>query len=192
MQVHSLGQEDPLKEGIATHSSILAWRIPRTEKAGGLQSRGSQKGGHDWSNLACTHIFNNETQKYFSKNLSNCILKLLFKIFFFWGPELALCLSQYLTFIQISILHYIYYQYSSVYYQNKISIYLKCSSFWKSFHFYLSSMQNLCVTDATVSYHRVCLPLLVYFSCTFYTGKYLFPQHTMNSWEMGTLREGGG
>ena len=38
MQVHSLGVEDPLKEGLATHSSILAWRIPRTEGPGGLQS----------------------------------------------------------------------------------------------------------------------------------------------------------
>ena len=38
----SLGQEDPLKKGMATHSSILAWRIPWTEKPGGLQSMGSQ------------------------------------------------------------------------------------------------------------------------------------------------------
>ena len=38
MQVQSLGQEDPLKEGMATHSSILAWRIPWTEEPGGLQS----------------------------------------------------------------------------------------------------------------------------------------------------------
>ena len=41
--VQSLGQEDPLERGMATHSSILAWEIPWTEKAGGLQSRGSQK-----------------------------------------------------------------------------------------------------------------------------------------------------
>ena len=41
-QVQSLGQEDPLKKGMATHSSILAWRIPETEKPGGLQSMGSQ------------------------------------------------------------------------------------------------------------------------------------------------------
>ena len=46
---------DPLEEGMATHSSILAWRIPRTEKPGGLQSIGSQRVGHDWSNLVCTH-----------------------------------------------------------------------------------------------------------------------------------------
>ena len=47
MQVQSLGQEDPLEESIATHSSIPAWRIPRTEEPGGLQSMGSQRVGHD-------------------------------------------------------------------------------------------------------------------------------------------------
>ena len=45
-QVRSLGQEDPLEEGMATHSSILAWRIPWTEEAGGLQSIGLQRVGH--------------------------------------------------------------------------------------------------------------------------------------------------
>ena len=43
MQVQSLGQEDPLEEGMAAHSSIHAWRIPLTEEPDGLQSRGSQK-----------------------------------------------------------------------------------------------------------------------------------------------------
>ena len=46
-QVQSLGWEDPLKEGVATHSSILAWRIPWTEEPGRLQSMGSQRVGHD-------------------------------------------------------------------------------------------------------------------------------------------------
>ena len=41
--VQSLGQEDPLEEGMATHSSILAWRIPWTDEPGGLQSLGSQR-----------------------------------------------------------------------------------------------------------------------------------------------------
>ena len=40
----SLGWEEPLEEGMATHCSILAWRIPRTEEPGGLQSTGSQRG----------------------------------------------------------------------------------------------------------------------------------------------------
>ena len=42
-QVQFLGQEDPLEKEMATHSSILAWEIPWTEKPGGLQSMGSQK-----------------------------------------------------------------------------------------------------------------------------------------------------
>ena len=45
--VRSLGQEDPLEKGMATHSSILAWRIPWTEEPGGLQFTGSQGVGHD-------------------------------------------------------------------------------------------------------------------------------------------------
>ena len=47
MRVRSLGQEDPLEEGMATHSSILAWRISRTEEPDGLQTMGSQRVGHD-------------------------------------------------------------------------------------------------------------------------------------------------
>ena len=43
----SLGWEDPLEEGMATHSSILAWGIPRMEEPGRLQSLGSQRVGHD-------------------------------------------------------------------------------------------------------------------------------------------------
>ena len=46
-QVQSLGQEDPLEEGMATHSSILAWRIPWSEEPGRLQSIGLQGVGHD-------------------------------------------------------------------------------------------------------------------------------------------------
>ena len=45
--VRSLGWDDPLEKGMVTHSSILAWRIPRTEKSGGLHSIGSQRVGHD-------------------------------------------------------------------------------------------------------------------------------------------------
>ena len=46
-QLQSLGWEDPLKEGMVTHSSILAWEIPWAEEPGGLQSMGSQRVGHD-------------------------------------------------------------------------------------------------------------------------------------------------
>ena len=54
MQAPSLGREDPLKEEVATHSSILAWRIPWTEEPGGLQSMGSQKS--DTTEQLNTHV----------------------------------------------------------------------------------------------------------------------------------------
>ena len=52
-QVRSLGQEDPLEEGMVTHSSILAWRSPWTEQPGGLQSTGSQS--QTWLKRLSTH-----------------------------------------------------------------------------------------------------------------------------------------
>ena len=54
--VWSLGWEGPLEEDMATHSSILAWRIPWTEEPAGLQSIGLQRVGHDWSDLARIYI----------------------------------------------------------------------------------------------------------------------------------------
>ena len=45
--VLSMGWEDPLEEGMATHASIPAWRIPRTEESGGLKSKGLQRVRHD-------------------------------------------------------------------------------------------------------------------------------------------------
>ena len=52
MLVGSPGQEDPLEEGMTAYSSILAWRIPQTEEPGRLQSMGSHRVGHDWSDLS--------------------------------------------------------------------------------------------------------------------------------------------
>ena len=59
MWVQSLGQEDSLEEGMATHSSILAWRIPWTKEPGGLQSIGSQRVGYNWSHRTCSHTYIN-------------------------------------------------------------------------------------------------------------------------------------
>ena len=55
-RVQSLGWEDPLEDGMAIHSSILAWRIPWAEVPGGLQSIRLQSAGHDRSDLACTWL----------------------------------------------------------------------------------------------------------------------------------------
>ena len=56
-RVRSLGQEDSLENEMLTHSSILAWRIPWTEKPGRLQSMGSQRVGHNWE-ASLTHLLN--------------------------------------------------------------------------------------------------------------------------------------
>ena len=55
MWVWPLGREDPLEQEKETHSSIIAWRIPWREEPGGLQSIGSQRVGHDWSNIVGIH-----------------------------------------------------------------------------------------------------------------------------------------
>ena len=55
MQVRFLSQEDPLEEGMATHSNILAWRIPWTEDPGRLWSAGLQRVRNDWCRLAHIH-----------------------------------------------------------------------------------------------------------------------------------------
>ena len=55
-QFQSLGREDLLEKEMATHSSILAWRIPWTEEPGRLQSPGSQRAGHDWGTNTFTYV----------------------------------------------------------------------------------------------------------------------------------------
>ena len=55
-QVWSLGWEDPLEKGMATHSGILAWRIPLMEEPGGLPSMGSQSTGHGWATDTFTSV----------------------------------------------------------------------------------------------------------------------------------------
>ena len=55
-QVQSMGQEDPLEKETATHFNILAWRLPWPEEPGGLQFMGSQRVGHNGSDLTHMHI----------------------------------------------------------------------------------------------------------------------------------------
>ena len=59
-QVRFLGGEDPLEKGMATHSSILVWKIPWTEESDRLQSMGPQKVGHDQANNTHTHTHTQE------------------------------------------------------------------------------------------------------------------------------------
>ena len=63
-QVQSLGQEDPLEKDMVSHSSILAWRFPRTEEPEGLQSMGSQNVRHDWLTQRTSLIFKDAEYLY--------------------------------------------------------------------------------------------------------------------------------
>ena len=66
MQVQSLGQKDPLEEEMATHSSILAWKVPQTEDPGGLQSMGLQRVRHNLvTEHACTQVEKGEQSRSF-------------------------------------------------------------------------------------------------------------------------------
>ena len=56
MQVQSLGWKDPLEESMASHFSVLVWRIPWTEEPGSLHSIGLQRVRYNWNDLACTHL----------------------------------------------------------------------------------------------------------------------------------------
>ena len=69
-QVQSLGWKDPLEKGMATHSSILAWRIPWTEEPGRLQAIGSPRVGHDWATNALPLCHYNYSSKTFEKKSS--------------------------------------------------------------------------------------------------------------------------
>ena len=73
MRVQSPGQEDPLEEKMATHSSIPAWRIPCTEEHGGLQSIASQRVGHDCTTNAVTSEISLGTVYLFEKTLPSIL-----------------------------------------------------------------------------------------------------------------------
>ena len=68
--VHSLGQEDPLEQEMATHSSILAWKIPWAEQPGGLQSMGSQRVRHERAQIHVCPVL--ETGEGGAWTLLNC------------------------------------------------------------------------------------------------------------------------
>ena len=89
MRVRSLGREDPLEEGMAAHSNVLAWRTPWTEEPGGLLSTGSQRVGHDWSDL---------THGLPGKSLAFCLFSFLHLDFAFRTEPLFLFLSICLVF----------------------------------------------------------------------------------------------
>ena len=87
-RVWFLGQEDPLEESMATHSSVLPWRIPWTEEPGGLQCIGLHRVEHDWCDLACTHTYSGNIFGYFWSSKDRYPPKHL-KVFIVLGTEVS-------------------------------------------------------------------------------------------------------
>ena len=83
LELIPFGLEDLLEEGMATHSSILAWRIPWTEGTGGLQSMGSQRVGHDW---ATKHSMPSVSLIKMTPYQSEVFHTLYFNRWNHWGP----------------------------------------------------------------------------------------------------------
>ena len=88
--VQPLGQEDPLEEGMATHSNVLAWRIPWIEERFGLQFMGSQRVRHNWSDLACMHT---HPSNYSIKKILHCVYvpQLSYPFVCWWTSRLLPC-----------------------------------------------------------------------------------------------------
>ena len=70
-RVRSLGWEEPLEKEMVTHSSILAWRLPWTEKPGRLQSMGSQRVRHDWATSHHLHLWSTEVTLWLTAKAKN-------------------------------------------------------------------------------------------------------------------------
>ena len=86
-QVWSLGWEDPLEQGIATHSSIFAWKIPQTKEPGWLQSIGSQRVGHDWETFIIHgQIIKKKKKRALSFHLDISFLSALQILPTLWNP----------------------------------------------------------------------------------------------------------
>ena len=93
MQVRYLDWEDPLEEGMATRSSIPAWRSPWTGKFGRPQTMGLQRVGHDWSSLACMHTHNRSIASLLQEwgsptTMTQCSLSLDSIYFLVWFSNL--------------------------------------------------------------------------------------------------------
>ena len=109
--VQSQGWKDPLEKGMATHSSILAWRIPWTEEPGRLQSMGSQRVRHDWATKTFTlhkdiqlerEVYSFSWSTFWSK-------KVFFKMFSLWRLFVENAWACAPTHMQINICTYIIY-----------------------------------------------------------------------------------
>ena len=134
MWVWSLGRKDPLEESMASHSSILAWRIPWTEEPVGLQSIGSHRVRHDWSDLAWIHQMIKLMNHYWNQARSLQVSKLhdsqkLLSIHIFMGMQKNMTSYYFKNRTQTTFLKYLWRNVSSLSFEEGSMLvfqYLRC------------------------------------------------------------------
>ena len=135
--VWSLGREDPLEKEMATHSSILAWRIPWMEEPGGLQSMGSQRVGHDWA----TSLHFSTSLQIFMCCIFITIQFLIIKFIFYFCPWLILFRSLFF-FISLIWIFSVYFTCTDLivlWSENVLSLVLILTNFLRLFFFFFFS-----------------------------------------------------
>ena len=104
-QVQSLGWEDPLEKGMATHSSVLAWRIPWAEEPGRLQSMGSQRLGHFQLTLTSIHDYwKNHNFDYMDCKVMSLLFNMLSRFVILFLPTSKRLLISWLQSLSAVIL----------------------------------------------------------------------------------------
>ena len=165
----SLGQEYPMEKEMATHSRILAWRIPWTEKTGRLQSMGSQRVGHDWVTFTFTGRPGKSVPLLREKTLVN-ILELLIQFFTLTGykrrsKEVATgvrCILLWFWFsfpwllVMLSIYPFVFFHLSVFF--KKTSVQILCP-FLIGLFFWYSVIWVLCIFWILTSYQIHCLQI---------------------------------
>ena len=143
-QVWSLGQKDPLEKRMATHSSILAWRIPWTEEPGWLQSMGSQRVGHNWATN--THIKGKKETFWIHLKFTGIGSFLFSHMVYFLN-------SQFYTYFQLE--HLISYHWKKK--QNPHELYFgHLFSSNKQSTWHIVGIQNKCVSWENIYIHFIC------------------------------------
>ena len=97
-RIGSLGRKHPLEKEMATHSSILAWRIPWTEGPGGLQSTGSQRVGHNWATSLSLSLF------FYSENPLEICVSTVLSPYPHLQPEASGLVPHHTAFVQFPII----------------------------------------------------------------------------------------
>ena len=182
--VWSLGREDPLEKEMATHSSILAWRIPRMEELGRLQSTGSQR---------VTSLSQPYYNVLFWLEIFNWLIKFIFSLWFLFRNLVSEIISYLLSHkdVLLHFFHYLYNFFWTYKYLIKLEFHLWCSFFL----YIIGSHELKTYYSLWIRYHMYCItfhlytgmPLGFLFCFSWPTCFYYFGNINIYSWLTGEV-----